>query len=349
MKRFKRIALSFLFVLALFVFTACSKDNSKGRRLNVYNWGQYIDPDLISKFEKETGIDVIYSNFSTNEDMYIKVKQAGSNYDIVVPSEYMLQRMIKEDMLLPINYGNIPNMKYVDKRFLNQAYDPEQKYSLPYFWGTMGILYNKKMVEKEPESWDILWDPKYAGNVIMLDSARDSLSAALIRGGHSINSKNINELEEAANDLIDQYPLVYAYLVDQTRDIMINNECALAMVYSGDAQACIWENEDLAYTIPKEGTNIWYDLFAIPKGAQNKENAELFINFMLEPENMAQNAEWVGYALPSEEGRDHLPEQLRSSNVSYPDLEKNKNMEIFEYLGDYISVYDQLWQRIKNR
>lgn len=349
MKKHRSKIFLFLSLFLLFFLSACSGRSGGGERVNVYNWGEYIDPDLIKKFEAETGIDVIYSNFATNEDMYIKLKQAGSNYDLVVPSEYMLQRMMKEDMVQDIDFNNIPNMKYIDEDFQYRDYDPEQRYSIPYFWGTMGILYNKNMLEDVPDSWDILWDEKYKGNIIMLDSSRDSLAVSLIRQGHSINTGDMGELEEATKDLEDQYPLVYAYLVDQTRDIMINNECALALVYSGDAQACIWENEDLKYVIPKEGSNIWYDLFAIPKGAPNKENAERFINFMLEPENMAQNAEWVGYAVPSEAARKLLPEDMADSRVSYPDLEENNNLEIFKYLGDFISVYDQAWQRVKNQ
>ncbi len=317
--------------------------------VNVYNWGEYIDPELVDRFEEETGIDVIYSNYATNEDMYVKLKKGGASYDVVVPSEYMLQRMVEEEMLLPIDAARIPNLKNIDARFMHMDYDPEQKYSVPYFWGTVGILYNKKLVSDPVTSWDILWNPKYARQIIMLDSSRDSLMIGLVRAGASPNSKNMDELNQAKEDLIRQYPLVYAYLVDQTKDIMINGENAMAVMYSGDALAAMQENPDLDYAIPHEGGNLWFDVFAIPKGAKHKENAEKFINFMLQPDVMAQNAEWVGYSLPSEAGRALLPPELRDSPVAYPDPEAYRNAEVFTYLSDYVEIYDQLWQDVKNQ
>ncbi|MDD7593219.1 MAG: ABC transporter substrate-binding protein [Peptoniphilaceae bacterium] len=350
MKKFRKLAMLLFLAVGLAGCASQGEEASSAQNVvNVYNWGEYIDPELVDRFEQETGIDVIYSNYATNEDMYVKLKNGGATYDVVVPSEYMLQRMIQEDMVLPIDFGNIPNMENVDAAFQHMAYDPEQKYSVPYFWGTVGILYNKTMVDDPVESWDILWNPKYARQIIMLDSSRDSLMVGLARQGYSVNTQNLEELTAARDDLIRQYPLVYAYLVDETRDLMINGENAMAIMYSGDAYAAMSENEDLDYVVPPEGGNLWFDVFAIPKGAKHKENAEKFINFMLQSDVMAQNAEWVGYSLPSQVGRELLPDEMKNSPVAYPDPAVYAKAEVFTYLGDFVEVYDQMWQDVKNQ
>lgn len=356
MKNLKFInKLIILSVLVLFIATGCGKDGKSDdvigaeNIVNVYNWGEYIDPETIAAFEEETGIKVTYSTFTTNEDLYVKLKNGGSNYDVIVPSDYMLERMIEEGMVQKLDMANMPNMEYIDKEFLNKSYDINQEYSVPYFWGTLGIVYNTTMVDEPVESWDILWNEKYERNIIMLDSSRDSLAVALARKGHSINSKDEKELEEAKNDLTTQYPLVYAYLVDQTKDIMKNNEAAMAVMFSGDALDALLYNEDLAYAIPKEGSNLWFDCFAVPVNAKHKENAEAFINFMMRPEIAAMNAEWVGYSLPSTEGRMLTSEDYRDSEVAYPPLEAIKDLEVFHHPGDFIEVYDQIWQDVKNQ
>lgn len=350
----KRIAGLFcigLFVCLFIGLSACSNKKSAngGRKVYVYNWGEYIDPDLVKEFEAETGIEVIYSTFSTNEDLYVKFKNGGAKYDLIFPSEYMLDKMRKEDMLEELDYSKIPNAKYIDSIYMNPSYDPDQKYSLPYFWGTLGILYNKKMVKYEPDSWKDLWDQNYAGNIIMMDSSRDSLGVGLLLEGKSMNSQNMKDLDAAKKRLVDQYPLVYAYLIDQSKDIMINNECAMAMMYSGEALAAMWENEDLDYAVPKEGSNIWLDLFAIPKGAENIDEAHAFIDFFLRPDIMARNAEWVGYSIPSEEAGKLLPEDVRNNPVAYPDTEVHKRLESFNDPGKFIDVYNEYWQDVKNR
>lgn len=348
MRKGKRLAGLVLAGLLLFL-SACQTNQSSGQVVNVYNWGEYIDPDLITKFEEETGIQVIYSNFATNEEMYTKIKNGGSTYDLIVPSDYMLERMIQEDLVQKINFDNVPNIKYVDETYMNHSYDPYQEYSVPYFWGTLGIVYNKTMVDEEVRSWDILWDEDYDRNIIMLDSSRDSLAVALARRGNSINSQDPEELALAKEDLMDQYPLVYAYLVDQTKDIMINDECAMAVMFSGDAQDAVLLNENLDYVIPEEGGNLWFDCLAIPSNAQNKENAEAFINFMLEPENAATNAEYVGYSLPSSQARALLPDEYKNSDISYPEEEELERLEVFKHPGDFIQVYDEIWQDVKNQ
>ncbi|MDD7732772.1 MAG: ABC transporter substrate-binding protein [Firmicutes bacterium] len=344
------LALVLSLVLFLPLLTGCRKTRTTtGNVVNIYNWGEYIDPSLVKQFEEETGIKVVYSTFATNEDLFVKIQSGGANYDLICPSDYMLDKMKKAGLLEKIDYDKIPNMEYIDKKFLHQAYDPTQEYSVPYFWGTVGIVYNKTMVHEEVDSWDILWKEDYRRNILMMDSTRDSFAIGLIRRGYSLNSEKEEELAEAQQDLIAQRPLVYAYLVDQIKDVMINDECALAVMFSGDAVEALERNENLAYVIPKEGTNIWFDAWAIPKGAANKENAEAFINFMSRPDIMAINAEYIGYSLPSTAGKEALPEEVREDPVAYPDLSRVDRLEAFKDMGDFTQVYNELWQDVKNQ
>lgn len=349
----KKRVLSLVLVLSLILLpllTGCQKNQSRtGQVVNIYNWGEYIDPGLLNRFEKETGIKVVYSTFATNEDLFVKIQSGGSSYDLICPSDYMLDKMKKAGLLEKIDYDKIPNMEYIDKEFLYHAYDPDQEYSVPYFWGTVGIVYNKTMVHEVVDSWDILWKEDYRRNLMMMDSTRDSFAIGLIRRGYSVNSDKREELEEAQKDLIAQRPLVYAYLVDQIKDVMINDECALAVMFSGDAVEALERNENLDYVIPREGTNIWFDAWAIPKGAPNKENAEAFINFMSRPDIMAINAQYVGYSLPSTAGKEALPEDLQDDPVAYPDLDSVDHLEAFKDMGDFTKVYNELWQDVKNQ
>ncbi len=344
----KKKTLRILFLLGLVLtLTSCGKKEAKDV-VNIYNAGEYIDKDLLAKFEKETGIKVIYDTFVNNEDLYVKMKKAGSQFDLVMPSDYMIEKMIKEDMLDKIDFSHIDNYKYIDDIYKGLDYDPANEYSIPYFWGTVGILYNTDLVDEEIDSWDVLWDEKYKNEIIMLDSSRDSIGISLIRLGYSSNSKNDRELEEAKEALSNQFPLVYAYLVDETKDIMVNGDAKLAVMYSGSAVEAMDENESLDYIVPKEGSNLWFDSMVIPKNAKNKENAEKFINFILEPENAAQNAEYVGYSLPSSEAAALLDEEVREDYVAYPSKEVIENLEVFRDPGDYVEVYDQIWQYVKN-
>lgn len=342
------IALILLGMMLLPLLVGCNTSKSYKSVVNVYNWGDYMDKDLLAKFEEETGIQVVYSTFNTNEDLYVKLKNGVSNYDVVMPSDYMIEKMKNEEMLRPIDWSQVPNMKYVDLEYQNHTYDPEQIYSAPYFWGTLGIVYNTQLVDEEVDSWNILWDEKYKREIIMLDSSRDSLGIALKLLGYSMNSTKEEELAQAEELLIKQYPLVYAYLVDQTKDIMKNGEAALAVMYSGDAVDALSENEDLAYTVPKDGSNLWFDSMVIPKNSKNPENGEAFINFMLEPENAAQNADYVWYSLPSSAAKELLDEELRDNEVAYPPLETFTNLEVFKDPGQFVKKYDDIWQNVKN-
>lgn len=339
-----------IFSLILIVITGCTSGKKEEDNIvNVYNWGEYIDEDLLDKFEKETGIKVQYEMFVTNEDMYVKVKNSSNNYDVIIPSDYMVEKMINDDLVQKINFKNIPNYKYIDEAYKKMAFDPKDEYSIPYFWGTMGILYNKKMVKSKIDSWNDLWDPRYKGEIVMLDSSRDSIAISLIRNGFDLNSTDTRELEKAKRDLIEQFPIVMAYQVDQTKDIMQNKEAVMGVVYSGDALLSVNADEDLAYVVPKEGSNIWVDSMVIPKKSKHLKNAEKFINFMLDPENMAQNAEYVEYSVPSSQARNLLPDYLKNSEIAYPDMEKMPKLKAFKDLKDKVRLYDDIWQDVKNQ
>ena len=295
LQRGLRLAIPLLLVAVLasggaFYYFAGAKD-AGSEKLIVYNWGDYVDPKTIELFEEETGISVTYEEYETNEIMYPKILSGAIAYDVVCPSDYMIQRMIENDLLAKLNLDNIPNIKNMDSIYMEQSrsFDPDNAYSVPYCVGTVGILYNKTMVHEPVDSWDILWDSKYADSILMQDSVRDAFAVALKRRGYSLNSSKVDQLIQAKDDLIAQKPLVQAYVVDQVRDKMIGNEAALGVIYSGEAGYTKRENPNLEYVIPKEGSNVWIDSWVIPKNAKNKENAEKFINFMCRPDIALMN------------------------------------------------------------
>lgn len=346
------VAMAVLIVIGGFIYG--QKDGiSKNGQVIVYNWGEYIDPEIIDLFEEETGIDVIYEEFETNEIMYPKIQSGAIAYDVVCPSDYMIQRMIENDLLAEINYDHIPNLKYIGDNYMKMSrqFDPENKYSVPYLWGTVGILYNKKMVDEPVDSWGILWDKKYEDSILMQDSVRDAFAVALKYLGYSLNSTDLDELEAAKNLLIEQKPLVQAYVIDQVRDKMIGGEAALGVIYSGEALYCQQENPDLDYVIPKEGTNIWIDSWVIPKNAKNVENAEAFINFLCRPDIAKMNFDYITYSIPNTAGRDLIEdESLRNSPIAFPDDSKLENCETFRFLGDNNdALYNRLWREIKSK
>lgn len=346
------VAMAVLIVIGGFIYG--QKDGtSKNGQVIVYNWGEYIDPEIIDLFEEETGIDVIYEEFETNEIMYPKIQSGAIAYDVVCPSDYMIQRMIENNLLAEINYDHIPNLKYIGDNYMKMSrqFDPENKYSVPYLWGTVGILYNKKMVDEPVDSWGILWDKKYEDSILMQDSVRDAFAVALKYLGYSLNSTDLDELEAAKNLLIEQKPLVQAYVIDQVRDKMIGGEAALGVIYSGEALYCQQENPDLDYVIPKEGTNIWIDSWVIPKNAKNVENAEAFINFLCRPDIAKMNFDYITYSIPNTAGRDLIEdESLRNSPIAFPDDSKLENCETFRFLGDdNDALYNRLWREIKSK
>lgn len=344
-------------ICAVFVFGgfyyAQESNMMNSEKVVVYNWGEYLDPEVLTLFEQETGIDVVYEEFETNEILYPKISSGAIAYDVICPSDYMIQRMIENNLLAEINFDNIPNVKDIGKDYMEQSrqFDPENKYSVPYCWGTVGILYNKTMVDEPITSWSVLWDEKYKDNILMQDSVRDAFGVTLKYLGYSLNSTDLDELTEARDLLIKQKPLVQAYVIDQVRDKMIGNEAAIGVIYSGEAIYTQMENPDLEYVIPEEGSNIWIDSWVIPKNAENKENAEKFINFLCRPEIALMNFEYITYSTPNSEARKLIEDEaIRNSEIAFPDLSKYDNLETFQYLGtEADQTYGELWNQVKSR
>ncbi len=350
----KIMSLICISAMSLLVFAGCGKESSVNGEVIVYNWGEYMDPEVIDMFEEETGIKVVYDEFETNEIMYPKIEAGASEYDVICPSDYMIQKMIQNDLLQEINFDNIPNAKAnISEQYFDQSkeFDPNNKYSIPYCWGTVGILYNKTMVNEPIDSWSVLWDEQYKDNILMQDSVRDAFMVALKSQGYSMNSTNPTELQAAKDALIEQKPLVQAYVIDQVRDKMIGNEAAIGVIYSGEAIFTQRENTDLEYVIPKEGTNVWIDSWVITKNSKNVENAEKFIDFMCRPEIALKNFEYITYSTPNEGARALIEDEaIKNSTIAFPDLSQYSNLETFQYLGeDGDQSYNDLWKEVKSK
>lgn len=343
MKNWRRIIAAALSLIVLLGLTGCSIGGGDKPVLRVYNWGDYIDESVNEEFEERYGVKVQYETFQTNEDMYIKVKAGGNQYDVLIPSDYMIKKLINEDLLEKINYDNIPNYQYIDEKFKNVDFDPNNEYSVPYMWGTVGILYNKNMVDDPVDSWDILWNEKYEKQIFMLNSSRDSIGVALKKLGYSLNTKNPEEINAARDLLIEQKPLVLSYVNDEVKDKMIGEEAAMAVVWSGDAVYCMSENENLAYAVPKEGSNWWIDSMVIPKSTTNKELAEQYINFLCEKEIALKNTEYIGYSTPHTGAFEALDEETKNDETAYPAQEVIDNCEVFVDLSEVVKLYDTAW------
>ncbi len=342
----KFISVILTMVLLLGLMTACQPDTRT--QLNIYNVGDYINEDVIEIFEKENpDIKINYETYYANEEMYVKVANNSSDYDVVFPSDYMIQKMESEGLLNKLNFENIPNYEKISHEFKGLDYDKNQEYSVPYMWGTMGILYNKKLVKEDVKSWKILWDEKYEKNIFMLDTERDTLGITLKMLGYSLNSGNEEELNAAKDALIKQKPLVLAYCGDEVKDKMINEEAALSVVWSGDAYYCMSQNENLAYAIPEEGTNLWFDAMVIPTTSKHQAEAERFINFMCRPDIAKMNVEYIEYSTPIGEVKEQLDDSVKNDKMRYPDITKAENMEIFSYDKELTKKYSQIWQEIK--
>ena len=339
---------------------SAASGSADGGELYVYNWGEYIDEDVISQFEEETGITVVYDLIETNEEMYPVIEAGAVNYDVVCPSDYMIQKMRENDLLAELNFDNIPNIDQIDPAYMemSQAFDPENKYSVPYCWGTVGILYNTKLLDElgvpAPTKWADLWDERLSGEILMQDSVRDAFMVALKKDGYSMNSESKDELEQTKQELIDQKPLVQAYVIDQVRDKMIGGEAAVGVIYSGemlyiqDEVANLGLDYDLEYVIPEEGTNLWLDSWVIPKNAKNKENAEKWIDFMCRPEIAKANFEYITYPTPNKGAFELLDEEMQNNKAVFPDINSLKNSEVYKYLGDETdAVYNELWKEVK--
>ena len=329
-----------------------SKFKGQGIKLYVYNWGEYIadgtegSEDVIKIFEELTGIDVEYTTFDTNEALYSKLQSGSAYYDVIIPSDYMISRMIDKDMLEKLDFSNIPNFeKYVSDTFKSDVeYDPTLEYSVPYTWGTVGIIYNTKYVTTTVDSWDILWDEDYAGKILMFDNSRDAFAIALEKLGYSVNTENEEEINEAAELLKEQKPLVQAYVMDQIFDKMEEENAWVAPYYAGDFITMHEQNENLAFCFPKEGSNFFVDAMCIPKGCKNKEAAEMFINFMCEPKISAENCGATGYSTPIDAARNLMDPELAASEYAYPSEDIISRTEKFVNLSDETNkLLDDLW------
>jgi len=335
-------------LVAIFVLSGCGRNENV---IRVFNWGDFLDESILAEFTAETGIRVIYSTYASNEEMYTRITAGGAQgggFDLLFPSDYMIERLILENRLSPINFDNIPNMVYVHERFKNLAFDPENRYSVPYKWGTLGILYNRTLVDEiapglDVATWDVMFDERFAGSIFMYDSMRDSFAVALIRLGYSINTQDLRELTAARDMLIAQRPLVRAFLGDQVKDAMIGREAALALVFSGCAMFSMGENPELYYAIPREGTNVWYDSMVIPAGARNQEGAEAFINFMLRPDIALRNTMFTGFATTNAGALEMVPQEWRDNPAFWTTDEDYYAGEVFLHLGDFNDQFERFW------
>lgn len=336
-----------------------TKFKGKGISINVYNWGEYISTgaeegtlDVNSEFEELTGIKVNYTNYATNEELYAKLKGGGASYDVIIPSDYMISKMINENLIQPLDMDNIPNFKYIMENFRNQAYDPENAYSVPYTWGTIGIIYNKELVDIQPEDvdWDLLWNEDYSDQILMFDNPRDAFAIGELMLGYSLNTENPEELENVARKLTQQKKIVQAYVMDEIFDKMGAGDALIAPYYAGDAMTILEENEDLDFVIPRSGTNLFIDAMCIPVSARQKEAAEMYINFMCEPDIAYANIDYICYSTPHQEAYNMLEEDIRKSSISYPDSEFiASKTSVFVNLSDNANLkMQELWTEMKS-
>ena len=323
--------------------------------LNVYNWGEYISNgsddsvDVVAAFEKLTGIKANYTTFDSNESLYAKLKSGAANYDVIIPSDYMVAKMINEGMLAPLDYDNIPNFQKIDAGYRNPDYDPQNAYTVPYMLCTTGIIYNTTMVDEAPTCWADLWDEQYAGNILMFNNSRDAYAIAAFKSGHSINPATPEEVDEVVEELKAQKPLVQAYVMDEIFDKMIGGEAAIGVYYSGDAITMIDDNPDLAWVFPEEGSVLSVDCMAVPAASEHKEAAEMFINFMCETDIGKANSEYIGYTTPMHDVWEVLDEDLKTSEIAYPSEEDAAREKVFTALSDEVnSELDLKWSEMKS-
>lgn len=349
----KKTAVALVLALLMTVLAPCALADGgefAGVTLTVFNCYDYIDPEVLTIFEQETGAHVEYVNYTTNEEMYTKLEAGAANYDIIFPSDYMIERLIREERLETLDRANIPNADGVIETLRNPDYDPEEQYSVPYMWGTFGILYNTEMVDAPIDSWTALFDEKYAGKVFMMNSQRDTIGLALKMLGYSMNSRDEGELEEAKNVLIAQKQagIPAGYMLDEIKDKMVGNEAAMGIVYTGDAIYAMEKNDKLDYVVPKEGSNIWVDGMCIPKGSQNKACAEAFINFMCREDIAKMNVDYIYYSTPIQAVADNLDiDNERILAVINPSNEVTDRCEFFHDTTDAMDLYEQVWMEVR--
>ena len=330
----------------------------KNISINVYNWGEYISDgsdegtlDVNAEFTALTGIKVNYSTYATNEELYAKLKGNSSSYDIIIPSDYMISRMIEEDMLEKIDFNNVPNFKNITETFVNPEYDPKNEYSVPYTWGTVGIIYDKTAIDEADIDWDILWDEKYKDQILMFDNPRDAFAVAALKKGYSLNTENTDEIAEEADELSKQKELVQAYVMDEIFDKMGAGEALLAPYYAGDAVTLMDEYDHLGFVIPKSGTNLFFDAMCIPKNAREKKAAEMYINFMCEPDIAYATTTYIGYSTPNSAAFEMLDDDVKNDGISYLDDDYlSEHTETFINLSNEANRFMQdKWTEMKSK
>ena len=340
-----------MIVSCVFVLAGCGGSKESNGEVNVFNWGEYIDESIFDDFEAQTGIKVNYSTYDSNESMYSILKTGGASYDVIIPSDYMISRLIAEDMLEKIDFNNVPNISLIGDQYKNLEYDPTGEYSVAYTWGTVGLIYNSEMVDGEITSWSAMFDEKYSGQILMFDNSRDAMGIALKYLGYSLNTTDEAQLSEAYELLAQEKDILQAYVMDQIFDKMESGEAAIAPYYAGDYLTMLENNENLKFVIPEEGSNWFVDAMCIPKGAQNKANAEAFINFMCSTDISLANADVTGYAPTNTQALDEYCEDLDelSYNVIRPDESVLDNCEVYTNLPQNIlDLYDSLWVKLKS-
>ena len=350
------IALVMAFAPCAVAFAAEQSDIDalRGTKLYVYNWGEYISDgeddslDVNAAFEEKYGIEVVYDNYDTNEVMYSKLKGGGVSYDVVIPSDYMIERMISEDMLEKLDFSNIPNYKYIPEKYRNLAHDPTNEYSVPYTVGMVGLIYNTKMVEEAPDSWTALWDERYANNILMINNPRDAFAIAQSILGMDYNNESPAAWRVAAELLKEQKNIVPTYVNDEIFLKMESGEAALAPYFAGDFLTMYDNNPDLAFVYPKEGVNFFVDAACILKGAKNKLAAELYINFLLDPEVALANAEYICYASPHTEVYSNPEYTFYQNEILYPEDGKFKTQLFLNLSPEILSLMSTLWDDVKN-
>lgn len=337
-----------LVLLTAFALTSCAR-YEPNTVLYVYNWGEYIDPTVNEQFEREYGIKVVYDEYDNNESMYATLKNNAAQYDVVFPSDYMVARLIAEDMLEPINFENVPNYSLIMDKFKGLDYDPECKYSVAYTWGVIGLLYNTKYVNDTPDSWSDLWDDDYAGKVLMYNNSRDSIGLSLIKNGYSVNTEDKSQLEQSAHDVLELKRNCQAFVSDEIFNLMESGSAYMTPAYGGDALAMIEENPDLDYVIPNEGTNMYIDAMCIVKGSKNKEAAEKYINFMCRTDIAELNRAETCYSTPHQEVFDQLESEIKDELLAYPPDEILDKTQVYSHLSQQsLDYYTKLWLKIKN-
>lgn len=355
MKRIVAILFAVVLVFSMAVpALAADASDLAGTTINVYNWGEYISDgsegsmDVNAEFTKRTGIKVNYNNYDTNENMYAKLKSDGVSFDIVIPSDYMIERLIDEDMLQKIDFSNIPNYKYIDAKYKGLYFDPKDEYSVPYNVGMVGLIYNTKMVKEAPTSWSVMWDEQYKGKVLMFDNPRDAFGIAQKLLGQSFNTTDEAEWRAAADKLKAQKPILQGYVMDDIFRKMESGEAAIAPYYAGDFITMHSNNPDLAFVYPQEGVNIFVDSICIPKNAKNKAAAEAYINFLLDPDIAVENANYLGYATPNTAVLTREDYELKGNEYLYPEDQKMPKTEYFYNLPQKtLTLMTDLWSELK--